>query len=64
MEASKLPRARSDWEAPRLTDAALVTTILAFFLAAALLVRACGHIAESAQEDDGPGSEHEERQPV
>lgn len=46
-----------------MTDAVLVATIVAFFLAAALLVRVCGHITESAQGDDGAGSEQEERQP-
>ncbi|MGD0379543.1 MAG: hypothetical protein ABSC30_06115 [Acidimicrobiales bacterium] len=40
-----------------MSDVILIATIVAFFVAAALLVRACGHITDSALaegEPDGP----------
>ena len=36
-------------------DVLLIATIVAFFLAASLLVRACGHITDRAQDEGESG---------
>jgi len=47
-----------------MNDIVLVATIVVFFLAAALLVRACGHITDGAQPDEDVESDPHPRQPA
>lgn len=55
--------AQSDNEAPRMSDIILLATIVAFFLAAALLVRACSRITDSALADGEPEDTSSELDP-